>query len=69
MITKENGSLKKPKLNVDRQLEYMKSQGISFRIITEEKAKVFLTDNTYYFNIKTAMFYSRGRPRYLEFFL
>lgn len=42
----------KIKLSIDRQVEKMKSSGIKFNIISEEKAKEFISNNTYYFKIK-----------------
>lgn len=43
----------KEKLSVDKQIEKMKSNGIGFNIIAEDEAKEFLSDNTYYFKIKS----------------
>ncbi|MBC3901671.1 Abi family protein [Acetobacterium malicum] len=41
------------KLSVEAQIEHMKSLGIRFEIMDEEKAKDFLTYNTYFFKIKS----------------
>lgn len=44
----------KVKLSIDGQIDYMKNKsGIQFNIINEEEAKDFLTNNTYYFKIKS----------------
>lgn len=43
----------RPKLTVDEQIEHMKSKGISFNIVSEDEAKHFLEDNTYYFKVKS----------------
>lgn len=45
-IVKNNG-----KLSVDNQITYMKYKGITFRHIDEEKAKEFLSQNTYYYKV------------------
>lgn len=43
----------KEKINVDQQIEHMKSSGIQLNIVTEEEAKVYLQNNTYYFKLKS----------------
>ena len=42
--------MSKVKLSIDKQIEKMKSSGIKFNIISEEQAKEFISNNTYYFN-------------------
>ena len=43
--------MKKPKLSIEKQIEYMKNNsGIQFNIINEEEAVKFLKHNNYYFN-------------------
>ncbi len=42
----------KVKLPIEKQLEKMKSCGVMFNIISEEEAKLFIANNTYYFKIK-----------------
>ncbi len=43
----------KPKLSLQQQIEFMKSQkGIQFNIVTEEEALKFLQENNYYFKLK-----------------
>lgn len=42
----------KPKLNIEQQIEHMKSQGIKFSIINETQAAKYLSENTYYFKLK-----------------
>lgn len=44
--------MSKNKLTIDGQIEKMKSSGIKFNIITEEEAREFLLDSTYYFKLK-----------------
>ena len=43
---------KKKKLTVDEQVQHMKSLGIKFELVTEEEAKKYLSDDTYFFKIK-----------------
>lgn len=44
--------MSKAKLTIDEQIQKMKSSGIMFNIFTEEQAKDFISNNTYYFKIK-----------------
>jgi hypothetical protein len=54
----------KVKLSIDGQIDYMKNKsGIQFNIINEEEAKDFLTNNTYYFKIKS---YAKNYEKYIE---
>ena len=49
----DNGH-KKPKLNYEEQIEYLKEvKGIRFEIVSEEKAIDFLKNNTYLFKVKS----------------
>ncbi len=41
------------KLTVDEQIDHMKQKGIKFNIASEEYAKSYLSDNTYYFKLKS----------------
>lgn len=41
----------KEKLTVDEQIKYLKIKGITFTSIDEEKAKEFLSNNTYYYKL------------------
>lgn len=41
----------KPMLNVDQQIEHLKSKGVTFRLCSEEEATAYLTDRTYFFKI------------------
>lgn len=50
----------KPKLSIDEQINHMKAKGILFDIMSEEAAKEFITDNTYYFKIKA---YAKNYPK------
>ncbi len=50
----------KPKLSIDEQIKHMKSKGILFDIMSEDSAKEFITDNTYYFKIKA---YAKNYPK------
>lgn len=43
----------KPKLSIDEQIDHMKSKGIKFNIMTEDEAREFLGNNTYYFKLKS----------------
>ena len=38
-------------LSVDEQIEHMKQKGITFNYISEEDAKVFLSQNNYYMKL------------------
>lgn len=56
--------MKKIKLSVDQQVEYMKNNsGIKFNIMSEESVKEFLTHNNYYFKIKS---YSKNYEKYMQ---
>lgn len=53
----------KKKLTIEQQVEYMRDHsGISFDIISEEDARIFLRDNTYYFKIKS---YAKNYEKYI----
>lgn len=43
----------KAKLDAEKQILKMKQHGIGFNIIEESEAKKFLSDNTYYFKIRS----------------
>ncbi len=46
--------MRKQKLTIDGQIEHMKNKkGILFSIVNEDEAKGFLTNNNYYFKIKS----------------
>lgn len=54
----------KIKLSIDEQIDYMKNKsGIQFNIINEQEAIDFLTNNTYYFKIKS---YAKNYEKYSE---
>ncbi len=56
--------MRRPKLSIDRQIDYMKhDSGIYFNIVKEETAKKFLTNNSYYFKIKA---YAKNYEKYTE---
>jgi hypothetical protein len=56
--------MRKRKLTIDEQIDYMKNKsGIKFNIVSEEEAKNFLTKNTYYFKIKA---YAKNYEKYQE---
>lgn len=56
--------MKKKKLTIDEQIDYMKNKsGIKFNIVSEEEAETFLTNNTYYFKIKA---YAKNYEKYQE---
>lgn len=42
----------KPKFTIDEQLEHMKNKGVRFNIYSEERARYYLQENTYYFKLK-----------------
>lgn len=44
---------RKEKLDIDKQIEHMKSKGIKFNIEDEDFAKNYLLNNTYYFKLKS----------------
>jgi hypothetical protein len=46
-------SIRKPKLTIEEQIEYLKTKGIKFELKNEAEAKLFLTENTYFFKLKT----------------
>lgn len=45
--------MQRPKITVKEQVQHMKSKGIKFNIISEDEACEYLTNNTYFFKIKT----------------
>lgn len=46
--------MRKQKLTIDGQIDHMKNKkGIQFNIVNEDEAKDFLTNNNYYFKIKS----------------
>jgi len=54
----------KLKLTVDEQITYMRDvKGIKFNITTEEEARVFLLENSYYFKIKA---YAKNYQQYVK---
>ncbi|RXM74055.1 Abi family protein [Clostridium tetani] len=56
--------MRKKKLTVEEQVEYIRDKsGIKFNIIREEEAKSFLSNNTYYFKIKS---YAKNYEKYIE---
>lgn len=56
--------MRKRKLTVEEQVEYMRDKsGIEFNIMSEEEAKIFLQDNNYYFKIKS---YAKNYEKYNE---
>lgn len=56
--------MRKKKLTVEEQVEHMRDKsGIKFNITSEEDAKSFLSNNTYYFKIKS---YAKNYEKYIE---
>lgn len=56
--------MRKPKLSIDEQINHMKNdKGIQFNIVSEDEAKKFLTNNSYYFKIKS---YAKNYDKYTE---
>ncbi len=56
--------MRKPKLSVDEQINYMKDiKGIEFNIVDESTAKQFLLNNNYYFKTKA---YAKNYNKYLS---
>lgn len=53
--------MRRPKLSVDEQIKHMKDKGIQFNLVSEEDAKLFLCNNTYYFKIKA---YAKNYEKY-----
>ncbi len=43
----------KKKISVTKQIEHLKAKNVSFEIMSEESALQFLSNNTYYFKIKS----------------
>lgn len=52
----------KPLLTTDQLIAHMKSKGITFNIISEHDAKVFLMENNYYMKLAS---YRKNYPKYL----
>lgn len=56
--------MRRPKLSIDGQINHMKNdKGIKFNIVKEDDAKRFLTNNSYYFKIKS---YAKNYEKYTE---
>lgn len=56
--------MRKRKLSIDEQIDYMKNKsGIQFNIVNEEEAKEFLKNNNYYFKVKS---YAKNYEKYTE---
>ena len=56
--------MKRSKLSIDEQINHMKNdKGIKFSIVNENDAKKFLTNNSYYFKIKS---YAKNYEKYTE---
>lgn len=54
--------MRKRKLSIDEQIDYMKNKsGIKFNIVSEQEAKEFLKNNNYYFKIKS---YAKNYEKY-----
>ena len=60
--------MSKTKLSIDEQLEKMKSGGIKFDIVSEESAKEFISNNTYYFKLKSFQknYYKNKDGKYID---
>lgn len=56
--------MKKEKLTIEQQVEYMRDEsGIQFNIVTEDEAVTFLRDNSYYFKVKA---FAKNYEKYTE---
>ena len=53
--------LRKQKLSVDEQIEHMKVKGIKFNIVSEDEAKDFISNHTYYFKVRS---YAKNYDKY-----
>lgn len=53
----------KIKLSIDEQIDDMKRKGYTFELFSEDQAKFFLENNTYYFKIKA---YAKNYDRYVK---
>ena len=60
--------MSKTKLSIDEQIEKMKSSGVKFNIVSEEAAKEFISNNTYYFKIKAFQknYVKNGKGKYVD---
>ncbi len=57
------------KYSVDQQIENMKMKNIKFEIINEEEAKQYLTNNTYYFKLKSyakSFEFNKAKNKYIH---
>lgn len=50
----------KNKITIDDQISHMKSKGIKFNIMSEDDAKNFLSQNTYYFKFNLMVKHLKG---------
>lgn len=56
--------MRRPKLSIDGQINHMKNdKGIKFNIVSEDDAKKFLINNSYYFKVKS---YAKNYQKYTE---
>ena len=54
--------LKRLKLNIDEQIAHMRDEnGIKFNLVTENEARLFLLNSTYYFKLKA---YAKNFEKY-----
>ena len=53
MAATTNGSLvwEKPLLSIDEQIEHLKRKGVRFDLCSEDDARTYLSDKTYYFKV------------------
>ena len=51
----------KPMLNVEGQVQHLKDKGVTFNIVNEEDAKVYLRNNNYYFKLTS---YRKNYPKH-----
>ena len=54
-------TVRKPKLNIQGQIDHMKQKGILFNTVSEEAAADFLTNHTYYFKVRS---YAKNYDKY-----
>lgn len=51
VLGKIKGVRSKSKLNIDEQVTYLKEKGITFEHVTEDEAKNYLYENSYYYKV------------------
>ena len=61
--------LNKPKLDIDKQIDLLKSRGVKFIIDSERVAKQFLQNNTYFYKSEFDYLYDTAYDKSRSYFV